>query len=276
MNGGRAGEWLEEGFGTTKPVVGVVHLPPLPGSPGGEARGVERLRERVERDAAALARGGADGLVVENYGDAPFRPGDVPPSTVAFMTRLVSAAREASALPTGVNVLRNDGEAAVSVAAAAGGRFVRVNVYTGARVTDQGVIEGRAHRIQRVRRRVAAAVRVLADVHVKHSVDLGAGRPLEAAVEEAVGRGRADGVIVTGSATGRPPDLDRLREARAAAAGAPVFAGSGVTADTAARVLEAADGLIVGTWIKEEGRTSAPVSEERVRALVEEVRRVRA
>lgn len=267
--------WLEEEFGTAKPVVGVLHLPPLPGSPAGEPGGVEGLRERVERDAAALLEGGADGLLVENFGDAPFRPGAVPPSTVAFVTRLASVARRASGLPTGVNVLRNDGEAAVSAAAAAGGRFVRVNVYTGARVTDQGVLEGRAHRVQRLRRRVAPDVRVLADVHVKHSAALGAGRPLSAAVEDALSRGRADGVIVTGAATGRPPSPERLREARAAAAGAPVFAGSGVTADTAAAVLESADGLIVGTWLKEGGRTREAVSVERVRALTEEARRVR-
>lgn len=267
--------WPAEEFGTPKPVVGVLHLPPLPGSPAGGGWDVERLRDRVERDAAALAGGGADGVLVENFGDAPFRPGDVPPWTVAFMTRLAAAARDVAGLPTGVNVLRNDGVAAVAVAGAVGARFVRVNVYTGARVTDQGVLEGRAHGIQRVRRRVAPEVRVLADVHVKHSSPLGPGRPLRAAVEEAAGRGGADGVIVTGEATGRAPEIGRLREARDAAA-VPVFAGSGVTAESAGRYLEASDGLIVGTSVKEEGRTAAPVSEARVRELAEAVRRVRS
>lgn len=262
------GSWLQAVFGTSAPVIGVLHVPPLPGSPAGETGSLARLLDRVRRDAAALAAGGADAVLVENYGDAPYHPSDVPGHTVAFMTRLTAAAGEASGLATGVNVLRNDGEAALSVAAAAGARFVRVNVHSGARVTDQGVVQGRAHAIHRLRRTVAPGVRVLADVRVKHSAPLGAERPLAREIEDLVTRGRADGVIVTGDATGRPPELDRLREAVRAASGVPVLAGSGVSAETAARTLEAADGVIVGTDLKEGGRTEEPVSEERVRAFV--------
>lgn len=270
MTGGR---WLEEELGAAKPVIGVVHLPPLPGSPAGEPGSLEELLGRVRRDASALAGGGADAGLVENYGDAPYHPRDVPKHTVAFLTRLAAAARRGSGLPFGVNVLRSDGEAAVAVAAAAGARFIRVNVYVGARVTDQGLVEGRAHRIQRLRRRVAPEVRVLADVRVKHSAPLGRERPLARVVEDLTERGGADGVIVTGDATGRPPDPERLREARSAAGDTPVLAGSGVTRETAGRILRAADGLIVGTELKEGGRTSGPVREERVRALVEAARR---
>lgn len=264
--------WTEEELGSAAPVIGVVHAPPLPGSPEGEADGLPEVLGRVRRDAAALAAGGADAALVENYGDAPYVPSDVPKHTVAFMTRLAVAVREGSGLPVGVNVLRNDGEAALSAAAAAGGRFVRVNVYAGARVTDQGVVEGGAHALQRLRRRVAPGVRVLADVRVKHSAPLGEERRLGREVEDVVERGRADGVIVTGESTGRPPRTGRLREAREAAGGVPVFAGSGVTPETAARTLEQADGVVVGTALKEGGRTRAPVSEERVRAFVEACR----
>lgn len=264
--------WVEEELGSASPVIGVVHAPPLPGSPDGEADGLPGLLDRVRRDAGSLAAGGADAVLVENYGDAPYFPADVPEHTVAFMTRLVLAARDAGGLPVGVNVLRNDGGAALSVAAAAGGSFVRVNVYAGARVTDQGVVEGRAHEIQRLRRRVAPGVRVLADVRVKHSAPLGQERRLGHEVEDVVDRGRADGVIVTGDSTGRPPDAALLREASQAADGVPVFAGSGVRPEAAARTLEEADGVIVGTALKEGGRTPAPVSEERVRAFVEACR----
>ncbi len=264
--------WLEEELGTASPVIGVAHVPPLPGSARGGADRLRRLLDRVRRDAASLAAGGADAVLIENFGDTPYYPTDVPKHVVAFMTRLASTAREASALPLGVNVLRNDGRAAVSVAAAAGGRFARVNVYAGARVTDQGVVEGRAAEIQRLRRRVAPDVRVLADVRVKHSEPLGEEPPLDRAVEDVVERGGADGVVVTGDATGRPPDPERLREAKRSAAGVPVFAGSGVARKTAAETLEEADGLIVGTDLKEGGRTEAPVSEERVRSLVETAR----
>lgn len=263
--------WLEEELGAL-PVVGVAHVPPLPGSPRGRAGDLPGLVDRVRRDAAALADGGADAVLVENYGDAPYRPRDVPEHAVAFMTRLAAAAREAAGLPLGVNVLRNDGRAAISVAAAAGGIFVRVNVYAGARVTDQGLIEGRAHEIQRLRNRVAPDVRVLADVRVKHSEPLGEEPPLGREVEDVVERGGADGVIVTGDSTGRPPEAERLREARRAAAGVPVLAGSGVTRRSAAEILQEADGVIVGSDLKEGGRTEAPVSRGRVRSFVQAAR----
>ena len=264
--------WLEEVLGTAAPVIGVVHVPPLPGSPRGEAEGLPGILDRVRRDAAALARGGADAVLVENYGDAPYHPTDVPKHVVAFMTRAAAAAREAGGLPVGVNVLRSDGAAALAVASAAAGRFVRVNVYVGARVTDQGVVEGRAHELQRLRRRVAPDVRVLSDVRVKHSSPLGEERPLGLEVEDVVGRGRADGVIVTGDSTGRPPGAEQLRDAGRAAAGVPVLAGSGVTRESAAEILKEADGVIVGTALKEEARTEAPVSESRVRSFVEAAR----
>lgn len=260
--------WVEEELGTATPVIGVVHVPPLPGSPRGQTDGLPEILDRVRRDAASLADGGADAVLVENYGDAPYRPTDVPKHVVAFMTRIAAAAREAGALPVGVNVLRSDGGAALSVAAAGGGSFIRVNVYVGARVTDQGVVEGRAHEIQRLRRRVAPDVRVLADVRVKHSSPLGEGRPLGLEVEDVVDRGRADGVIVTGDSTGRSPDAEQLRAAKRAAAGVPVLAGSGITREVAEETLEEADGVIVGTALKEGGRTEAPVSEDRVRSFV--------
>lgn len=260
--------WLEADLGSASPVIGVVHVPPLPGSAEGGTGDLPGLLDRVRRDAAALDTGGADAVLVENYGDAPYFPADVPKHTVAFMTRVAEAARNACDLPVGVNVLRNDGEAAVSVAAAAGGTFVRVNVYAGGRVTDQGVVEGRAHAIQRLRRRVAPEVRVLADVRVKHSAPLGEERRLGREVEDVVERGRADAVIVTGDSTGRPPEEGRLREAKRAADGVPVFSGSGTTPESAAAALDLVDGLVVGTALKEGGRTEAAVSEDRVRAFV--------
>lgn len=272
MSGREGGGWLAEEMGRARPVIGVVHLPPLPGSPRGEPGTLDRVLERARRDAAALARGGADGALVENFGDAPFARGRVPAHTVAHMTRAVEAVREEAGLPTGVNVLRNDAESALAVAAAAGGSFVRVNVYIGARVTDQGIVQGRARQVQELRRRLAPDVRVVADVRVKHSAAAGEPRPLEVEVEEAAGRGLADAVVVTGPATGRPPEPERLRRAAGAAGDAPVLAGSGVTAESVAQVLAHARGVIVGTALEEGGRTGAPVSGERVRAFVEAAR----
>jgi len=160
---------IREVLGTRRPIIGMVHLPPLPGAPrdGGDRRS---LRERARSDARALAAGGVDAVIVENFGDAPFHPNRVPPITVAAMTDLTRSVKAAIDLPVGVNVLRNDAEAALSIAAATGARFVRVNIHTGARVTDQGVIEGRAHETMRLREELDADVKVLADLDVDLAV----------------------------------------------------------------------------------------------------------
>ena len=254
-----------------KPVVGMVHLRPLPGAPkfSGDFAAV---REAALRDARRLEAGGADALMLENFGDAPFYPDDVPKHVVASMTRVAAEIRDAVALPMGINVLRNDAEAALSVAAAVGAEFVRVNVHVGARVTDQGIVEGAAHETMRLRERLDSDVAVLADLDVKHSAAL-AERPLDAeAVAEPVERGLAEGVVVSGAGTGHEVADDHLSTVVAARdeAGldAPVFVGSGTTAENVADLLATADGVIVGTALKEGGETTNPVDEERVADLV--------
>ena len=261
--------------GADRPVVGMVHLPALPGAPRFDADGGRpAIHAAARRDAERLDAGGVDALIVENFGDAPFYPDSVPRHVVAELTALVGTVQEATDRPVGVNVLRNDGPSAVAVAAATGAAFVRVNVHVGARVADQGVLEGRAHETMRRRERLDADVRVLADVGVKHSAPLGQGDSAVGpeAFGDAVERGLADGVIVSGSATGRATDDDDLRAAVAARDEAeldtPVFVGSGVTAETVGETLSVADGVIVGSALKEDGDATNPVSVDRVERLV--------
>ncbi|MGH2618443.1 MAG: BtpA/SgcQ family protein, partial [Thermomicrobiales bacterium] len=255
-------------------IIGVVHLLPLPGSARGpSAREMHRILESTRRDAAAWAAGGADALIVENFGDVPFRKDTVGPETIAAMTLAVAAAMAESGLPVGVNVLRNDVEAAVAIAAAAGGRFVRANVYAGAAVTDQGIIEGRADAVQALIRRLDAPISVWADVDVKHAAPL-APRPLGDQAEDAVMRGLAGAVIVSGRGTGQPTDPDDLRAVTSAVPQTPVYVGSGATVETLAALLAVADCAIVGTAAKADGFHANPVDPERVRALVTAARAV--
>jgi membrane complex biogenesis BtpA family protein len=249
-------------------LVGVVHLPPLPGSARGPASSsLRHILDHARRDAAAWAAGGADAVIVENFGDVPFRKDGVGPETIAAMTLAVAAAMEASGLPTGVNVLRNDVEGAVGIAAATGARFVRANVYVGAAMTDQGVIEGRAEAVQALIRRLGAHIDVWADVDVKHAAPL-APRPLGEQAEDAVERGLAGAVIVSGKGTGQPTDAADVGEVRTAVADAPIYVGSGATVETLPSLLAVADGAIVGTAAKLDGVLGNPVDVERVRALV--------
>ena len=236
---------------------------------------MSEVLERARADARALVEAGFDGIGVENFGDAPFFPDQVPPVTVAAMTRAADAV--AQALPPGVqlvvNVLRNDAASALAVAHAVGAAAIRVNVHVGARVTDQGILSGQAHRTLRLRREIGAElVAIWADVQVKHSGPLGPTRPFAEEVRECAGRGLADVLLVTGPATGTPVDPERLDAARVAAPGVPILVGSGVRAETVASLLERADGVVVGTSIKVDGETTAPVDPGRARALVEAAR----
>jgi membrane complex biogenesis BtpA family protein len=260
-------------FSTAKPVIGMLHVQALPGSP---QNGLEFdvIIDRVMKDAEALAAGGADAFILENFGDVPFYPGRVPPHTVAFMTALGCEIRRRFKHPLGINVLRNDAESAVAIAFAAEAQFIRVNIHTGARLTDQGLIEGTAHDTLRYRNLLGCDVKIFADVDVKHSAPV-AVRDLAEEVEEMVSRGCADAIIVTGSATGKQTALDDLKAAKRTAGKAPVFAGSGVDRTNAAAVLQIADGLIVGTAFKHDGVTTNPVETERVRTLMEIVKTLR-
>jgi len=250
----------------TKPVFGMVHLPALPGS-AGQSMTLDEVVEYALRDAAALAEGGADGMIVENFGDSPFEPGRVQAHTVACMAVIAREVRKRVDLPLGINVLRNDGLSALAVAEASGASFIRVNVYTGARLTDQGLIEGAAHELQRYRKLLGSSVKIFADVAVKHSSAI-APRGLAEEVEETLDRGRADAIIVSGTATGKETNMGELEVAKRAAGKAPVFAGSGVTVLNVRSVLSIADGVIAGTWLKKDGQTTGPVDPIRVKQLM--------
>jgi membrane complex biogenesis BtpA family protein len=255
-------------------IVGVVHLPPLPGSARGpSARRIGTILDVVRRDAAAWANGGATALIVENFGDVPFHKGTVGPETVSAMTLAVSVACAESGLPVGVNVLRNDVEAAVAIAALAGGQFVRANVYAGAAVTDQGLIEGRADAVQALVRRLDASISIWADVDVKHAAQL-ASRPIGDLAEDAVERGLAGAVIISGAGTGRPTNPADLQAVRAVLPSTPIYVGSGATEATLPSLLTIANGAIIGTAAKVDGIVDNRVEPGRVRALVAAARMV--
>jgi membrane complex biogenesis BtpA family protein len=256
----------------SKPIVGMLHLPPLPGAPH-FAGDLASIRAQTLNDAAVLVEGGVDGLLLENFGDAPFYRERVPPYVVAHMTRIACEVRQRFDVPLGVNVLRNDRGSALAIAHAVGAAFVRVNVLCGARVTDQGIVQGIAHELLRQRVLLDARdVRILADVNVKHSSALGPPRPIGQEVADLIQRGGADAVVVTGGGTGQPPNLAEVRQVKAAAGDTPVWIGSGVSADMARDFLSLADGVIVGTALKVDAVATNPVDPARVRALIKAVR----
>ena len=258
-------------FKTPNPVIGVVHLLPLPTSArwGGSLKAVI---DRAEQEVTALASGGVDGVIIENFFDAPFTKGQVDPAVVSAMTLIVQRLMNLVTLPMGINVLRNDAQSAMAIASCIPCQFIRVNVLTGVMATDQGLIEGSAHQLLRYRRELGSEVKILADVLVKHARPLGSPN-LTTAVKETIERGLADGVILSGWATGSPPSLEDLELASAAANGTPVFIGSGADWENISTLIQAADGVIVSSSLKRRGLLKQPIDPIRVSQFVEATRR---
>ncbi len=262
---------LQQIFKTPNPIIGVVHLLPLPTSPrwGGSLKAVI---DRAEQEVTALASGGVDGIIVENFFDAPFTKNQVDPAVVSAMTLIIQRLMNLVTLPMGINVLRNDAQSALAIATCVRAHFIRVNVLTGVMATDQGLIEGQAHHLLRYRRELGSEVKILADVLVKHARPLGSPN-LTTAVQETIQRGLADGIILSGWATGSPPTLEDLELASAAANGTPVFIGSGANWENISTLMQAADGVIVSSSLKRRGRIEQPIDPIRVSQFVEAARR---
>lgn len=245
--------------------IGVVHLLPLPGSPRWKGQ-LKEVVSKATADARAYSQGGASAIIVENFGDVPFTKGPVPPETVAAMAVAGKAVREAVNLPLGFNVLRNDAHSALALCAACGGSFIRVNVHSGAMLTDQGIIEGRAFETLRARQRLCPEVKILADVLVKHAVPLGP-IAIEIAARDTLERGLADALIISGTGTGVAAEISNVERVRAACPDACLLMGSGITEGNVQDFLKYADGVIVGSSLKRAGRLENPVDSVRVRKL---------
>ena len=266
---------MEDLFKNPKPVVGVIHVGALPGTPA-SALGVGALAELAAREAAAYRDGGVDGLLVENMHDVPYLRGSVGPEVVAALAVVARAVKAGAGLPVGVQVLAGANVEAMAVAHAAGLDYVRVEAYAFAHVADEGLIQSSAAELLRFRRRIGAdGVRVWADVKKKHSshaitADVTLGETC-AAVEFM----RGDAVVVSGTATGAPPRAADVAEAKSHCR-LPVLLGSGVTPENVSEFFDAADGFIVGSYFKEGGFWANAVERGRVERLVGAVRGLRA
>lgn len=263
---------LEGMFGVEKPIIGMVHLLPLPGAPGYDFSGIEAVIDHALQDAEALVSGGVDGLIVENMWDLPYYVGmEVPPEEMTAQAVAARAIVEAVEVPVGINVIHNGGRVTLAVALAAGADFIRVCLLTGARVWDTGELDhGCAAELLRWRKNLGAEhIKIFADVDKKHSVAF-PGIDLATHIEWTEFY-LADALIVSGKMTGAAPELEKVRRAKELAT-RPILMGSGTTANNIAQFLQYADGAIVGTDLKVDGIAENTVDVERVKRYMEAAR----
>ncbi|MFT7537143.1 MAG: membrane complex biogenesis BtpA family protein [Hyphomicrobiaceae bacterium] len=253
---------------TPRPLLGVVHLGALPSA--ARHQSMSAVLAAALADADTFAEAGFDGLVIENFGDAPFRRGTiddpVTPDVPAAIAVAADRIKTSTGLPVAINCLRNDGIAALGVAAAVSAQWVRVNVLTGAYVTDQGIIAGESARLAAYRRQLRLETTLLADFMVKHAkpmVDF----DLATGARDLAERSGADGMVLSGSRTGQPVDVALFDAVRDAVGAYPIWIGSGLDPDNAKELWPRCDGAIVGTWCKQDGKSSNPVDAGRAAIL---------
>lgn len=262
-------------FNVDKAIVGMLHVPALPGTPRHE-QSIAQIAAHCGAEARALTDAGCDGVLIENMHDVPYLRSDVGPEIVAAMTAVGLAVRAASPLPLGVQILAGANHAALAVAQACGATFVRVENFAYAHVADEGLMPvAAAGPLLRYRRQIGAtAVRIFADVKKKHaSHALTADVGLAEAARTAAFFG-ADALVVTGVATGEPTapsDVAAVRDA----VDVPVCIGSGLTPENLPELWPHADVFIVGSFLKAGGVWSQPLDPQRVAAFMDVVGRLR-
>lgn len=248
------------------PIIGCIHLPALPGAPN-YSGDVNFIYDRAISDSKLLAGQGVHGLIIENFGDAPFLPEQVSPVTIALMAALTKEIVDQVNIPVGVNVLRNDARAAMSIATATGAHFIRVNVHMHVMITDQGIIQGRSYETLRLKSQLKSPVLIWSDINVKHANPLVV-PDLVQWTQDLTYRGMVDAIIVTGSGTGKELDLDELKLVKENT-NLPVLIGSGMTPDNKDRFSQVADGAIVGSYFKREGVAYNEIDVTRIERFME-------
>lgn len=260
-------------FGVKKPIIGMLHLPPLPGSPIYNGKGLKEVIDRALYDANELQEGGVDALEVENFSDPTYYPQEVGPELTAAMAVISDHVIRAASKPVGICILA-DPKASLSVAHAVGAKFVRATFFTEASVDVSGLVCPKPHDLLRFRKFLDPSIKIFTDVHIKHSAPL-VNRPLGDSALDAK-YFLSDAVIISGTHTGKETKLEDLKEAKDAVEDFPVLVGSGFRKEHAEKILAIADGAIVGTSLKKDGVSSNVVDRNRVRELMEVVKEIRS
>lgn len=262
---------LSEIFNTDKPIIGMVHLRPLPGSPRYDGN-LDEIYAQAEWEAQALSEAGADGLIVENLGDEPYRVGEPDAVQFALMAAITRQIQQKVSIPVGVNVQFNAWQAEIAIAHACEADFVRVEVFVDTVVSAQGIVHPCSAQITRYRKDLNANIALFADIQTKYTTNI-VPQPLTQSAIDARNAG-ADALIVTGAATGAATPLEAVAEVKSAVS-LPVLVGSGTNIQNVDQVLSIADGAIVGSALKEGRNAENRISVEETKTFMAAAQRAR-
>ena len=268
---------LETIFAKKKPIIGMVHLRPLPGSPLYDPASlpIKEVIRIAKEEAKILEEAGVDGLQVENIWDYPYEKGDISKMTVAALAVAVNEVASSAHIPVGVNCHMNGSIESLVAAIAGGAKWIRVFEWCSSYISQVGFVDSVGAATARMRTYLQAQdIVCMCDVNVKHgSHFIIHDRSVAEQAVDVESQG-ADVVIVTGFETGKAPTVEKVEECKSHIS-LPVILGSGVSTDNAADLLSVADGAIIGSWFKEDNNWKNPVSYDRTYSFMKEVERIR-
>jgi len=264
----------EKLFGVSKPVIGMIHVDALPGTPKYKGD-VENIIGRAVKDAMVYRSSGIDAIAIENMHDIPYLKRNVGPEIISLMSIIGREVKKVSQLPCGIQILAGANKEALAAAHSAGMNFIRCEGFVFAHVADEGIMESDAGELLRYRKQIGAEnILIFTDIKKKHSshsitsdVDI-----VETA--KAAEFFLSDGVILTGTSTGKETDIDELKKVRGAV-NIPVLIGSGLTADNIEKYFPVADAFIIGSYFKQDGNWRNEVDADRVKALMDKINKLR-
>lgn len=264
---------LEQLFNTSKPIIGMVHLPALPGAPVYDGKGLDSVIEYALEEAGKLIAGGVNGIQVENYGDHSYFVNNAADETISAISIVAHELRKKyPEIPMGICLLA-DPKACIAIAHCTKAQFVRATVFTEGAVDVGGLALRSPHEILRYRKFLDPSIKIFADIHIKHSAPLGP-RPIEESAYDAA-YFLADAVILSGKHTGKETPLEDVEKVKACLPDYPVLIGSGLNQKNAAALFQYADGSFVGTNFKENGDSFSRVSQDRVVEFMTEIQKIR-
>lgn len=266
--------WMSQVFNTVKPIIAMVHFPALPGAPLYDVRqGMDPVCDYVKRDLEALQEAGVDAVMFCNENDRPYQF-TAGPSTVAAMSYAIGRVKSEISVPYGVDILW-DPVSAVALAHSVGAQFVR-EVFTGLYESDMGIWQSRAAEALRLRAQLGDTdkVRLLFNVSAEFASPVGR-RSIAEIAQSVAFSSLPDAICVSGPMTGSPVASSELQQVTGLLQDVPVFVNTGVRIDNVGKYLAIADGAIIGTAFKVEGKTFNAVDAKRARELMATVKSLR-
>lgn len=261
-------------FSTTKPIIGMVHIHALPGTPSYKGN-VTNIIENAVNEAKIYLEAGIDSIIIENMHDVPYLNKKVGPEISTIMSIIGYEIKHKTKLPVGIQILAGANNEAIAAANSAGLDFIRAEGFVFGHFADEGLINADAGELLRYRKMIDADnLLIFTDIKKKHSSH---SITSDVTIEETAKAAEffmSDGLIITGTSTGKEADLDQVKSVKKATK-LPLLIGSGITEKNLESYFPFCDAMIIGSYFKKNGDWKNSVDDLRVKSFMKKVTSIR-